>query len=48
MSKVFNHYFFKREEVIQDIKDNAEDYSRPYSVQASFDRDWETSSLLKK
>ena len=34
MSKVFNHYFFKREEVIQDIKDNAEDYSRPYSVQA--------------
>ena len=37
MSKVFNHYFFKREEVIQDIKDNAEDYSRPYSVQALMD-----------
>ncbi len=37
MSKVFNHYFFKREEVIQDIKDNAEDYSRPYSVQALID-----------
>lgn len=37
MSKVFNHYFFKKEEVIQDIKDNAEDYSRPYSVQALMD-----------
>ena len=32
MSRVFNHYFFEVLDVIEQIKSEAEDYNRKYSV----------------
>ena len=34
MSRVFNHYFFEVLDVIEQIKSEAEDYNRNYSVKA--------------